>query len=79
MHFETILRMPKGKEAVDYFKKKGELNEAIRKGLISAVVEHYLAANVTLKVDDFSYLADRIVRRFPTESKVSVCGAAANE
>lgn len=71
MHFETILRMPKGKEALDYFKKKGELNEATRKGLISAVVEHYLAVNVTLKIEDFNYLAQQIIRRFPTESKVN--------
>lgn len=65
-----VLRMPKGKEAVDYYVKKGELNDLARKGLISAIVEYYLAADIQIKINDFGLIADEIIRRFPNELKV---------
>lgn len=70
MHFDIVLRSPKAALAIRYYEKNNMLSSLIRRGLVSDIVDYYLAADIQLRMDQFNYIIDHILRRFPTEVRV---------
>lgn len=61
----------KGIEITSYYESENMLNAIIRKRLICLVVDYFVTNRIKLGTKDCNLLADKIVKLFPTEQKVS--------
>lgn len=66
-----MLNCDKGREILSFYENENSLDATVRRRLIAFVVDYFVTNRIKIGTKDCNILADKIVKLFPNEEKVS--------